>query len=465
MELRDYQVAALGKVAASFRANHRRVILTMPTGAGKTIAAVAMAATAVENGHRVLVLVHRQELLRQMEAALTAFGLNVGVVWKDRKERGASVVITTIQNRKPIDVYGPDDLIIVDECHHAVSKTWQARLDAHTARVLGLTATPERRDGRGLGEVFHDLVVGRRVDELIIEGALCGFRVLAPKGGYDMSNARRRMGDYIPEDAEGVAMDRVADVVLAVKKHAVGRKSLVFCVSIAHAERTREQMRGAGIACDLLTGGNNDRERRDIEQQFRDGSLDALISVDLFSEGYDCPECDCVVLARPTTSLSTYLQQVGRGMRPADNKTDLLILDCARNSERLGFPDTHRKWTLVGKRKPAGERAIALWTCKECFSVHRAGTMQCKHCGYEREITSRLIKESPEVLVEIAHTHGDDKAGYMAALHGKTIAYAYEKHPDDMDAALALVEQIGSDIYRKKMTKKDLLSASGFDVK
>lgn len=462
MDLRDYQEDALDEVAASYRADHRRVVLTMPTGAGKTVTAAAMARAAVKRGRRVLVLVHRQELLRQIEAAMRDAGLSVGVVWKDREEYSADVVITTIQSRKKLAKYTREDLIIVDECHHAVSRTWKTRLDEHDARVLGLTATPERRDGRGLGEVFHDLVVGRQVYELIIEGALCGFRLLAPPGGYDMSQARRRMGDYAPEDAEQVAMGKVASVVKAIKEHAQGRKMIVFCVTIAHAEETRDKMREAGIACDLLTGKTNDKERARVEQLFRTGQLEALINVDLFGEGYDCPQCDCVVLARPTTSLANYLQQVGRAMRPADGKTDALILDCARNSERLGFPDAHRVWTLDGKRKAPKEGAIRLWNCPKCFSVHRAGTMKCKHCGHVRKINSKSIEETPEVLVEIASAHGDDAAGYLAALHGQTIAFAHLRHPDDLAAALALVEQIGREIYEKNMSKKDLLLASGF---
>lgn len=462
IELRDYQEAALQMVAASFRADKRRVVLTMPTGAGKTVTATAMAMVAVKRGHRVLMLVHRQELLRQAVGAMRGAGLDVGVVWKDANDPDADVVVTTIQSRKKLPTYGPEDLIIVDECHHAVSPTWKTRLAEHEARILGLTATPERRDGVGLSGVFDDLVIGRRVDQLIIDRALADFRMLAPAGGYDMSRARTRMGDYAAEDAEDVAMSSVASVVNAYKKHAEGRKSLVFCASIAHAEETRKQLREVGVRCEVLTGRDNDRERAGVEQQFRDGRLDALINVDLFGEGYDCPECDCVVLARPTKSLSLYLQQVGRAMRPAKDKDHALILDCARNSERLGFPDTYRDWSLEGKRRKVKEREVPTWECPKCGSLHPAGTMMCKHCGHVREIKSRDIKETPEVLIEIAKTHGDDPAAYLAALHGQTIAFAYLRHPDDLQAALALVERIGSEIHQKNMSKADILMASGF---
>lgn len=450
MELRDYQEAALNNVAAAYRADKRRVVLTMPTGAGKTVTAAAMATVAISRGYRVLMLVHRQELVHQAEAAMRSAGLEVGVVWKKRKEVNAAVVITTIQSRMKLDTYGPEDLIIVDECHHAVSRTWKDRLDQHQARVLGLTATPLRRDGRGLREVFDALVIGRRVDELIAAGSLSGYRLLAPPGGYNMDGAKKRMGDFAPEAAQQEAMIRVADVVDAVTKHARGRKMLVFCVSILHAEETREKLHAQGIRCDLLTGKTSDKQRAAVEQQFRDGELDALINVDLFGEGYDCPECDCVVLARPTMSLSLYLQQVGRAMRPADGKKDALIIDCARNSQRLGLPDAIREWSLDSTRKKTKERDASLWTCPECFSSHPPGKLKCQYCEHEREINSRMIEETPEVLVEIANTRGEDIAGDIAQLHGKTVAYAAAKHPNDLDAALTLVEDLGREYYHRR---------------
>lgn len=443
MKLRDYQVAALENVAESYRADKRRVVLTMPTGAGKTVTAAAMATAAVDNGRRVLMLVHRQELLRQAEAAMKLAGLNVGVIWKDRKEHEADVVLTTIQSRKKLERYGDEDFIIVDECHHAVSPTWKKRLDEHPARVLGLTATPERLDGRGLREVFDDLVIGRRVDELIADGSLCNYRLLAPPGGYDMTGARWRMGDFDIKSSEREAKKRMADVVAAFDKHARDRRSLVFCVSIKHAEETLEKLREIGIRCELLTGSDNDKDRLAVEREFREGRLDALLNVDLFGEGYDCPECDCVVLARPTESLSLYLQQIGRAMRPAKNKKYALIIDCARNSYRLGLPDDHRKWSLDSKKRNVKERKAKPWKCPKCLTVHKPGTLVCKNCGHVRKIKPRTIKEEPQVLIEVANTEGLDKATYLARQHGRMVALAAALHPDDMDAALTLVEKMG----------------------
>lgn len=446
MNLRDYQVVALNNVAAAYREEKRRVVLTMPTGAGKTVTVAAMAKTAVDNGRRVLMLVHRQELLRQAEATMKLAGINVGVIWKDRNEPEADVVLTTIQSRKKLKQYGVEDFIIVDECHHAVSPTWKKRLDQHKARVLGLTATPERLDGRGLREVFDDLVIGRRIEELIADGWLCNYRLLAPPGGYDMTGARWRAGDFEIESSEREAKKRMADVVAAFDKYARNRKSLVFCVSIKHAEETLEKLQAIGIRCALLTGSDNDRERQAVEQQFRAGELDALLNVDLFGEGYDCPECDCVVLARPTESLSLYLQQIGRAMRPAKGKEYALIIDCARNSSRLGLPDDRRRWSLDSQKRNVKEREQPpLWTCPKCFTTHKPGTLVCNTCGYVRKLKPRIVKEEPQVLIEIANTQGLDKATYMARQHGRMVAFAAAKYPDNMEEALAFVEKMGRD--------------------
>lgn len=443
MKLRGYQADALQNVAEAYQAGKRRVVLTMPTGAGKTVTAAAMAQTAVEGGRRVLMLVHRQELLRQAEKAMKAADLQTGVVWKKREETKADVVITTIQSRKKLEKYDLEDFIIVDECHHAVSPTWKKRLEEHPARVLGLTATPARRDGRGLREVFDELVIGRRVDELIAEGSLCNYRLLAPPGGYDMRGARWRMGDFALESSKREAKRKMAAVLDAVNTYARERRSLIFCVDIAHAEETRDKLRKIDYSCELLTGETSDKERHSVEQDFREGRLQGLLNVDLFGEGYDCPECDCVVLARPTESLSLYLQQIGRAMRPAPGKTEALIIDCARNSSRLGLPDDRRKWSLDSEKRNIKDREPALWTCPACSSGNRPGTIVCKYCGYEREVNYKAVNEEPAILIEIANTQGLGKAEYMAKLHGQTVAYAALRFPDDMQAALELVERLG----------------------
>lgn len=350
--LRPEQETLLGDARAVMAQGHRRVLCVLPTGGGKTETFMSATKRAIERGRRVLILVHRKELLHQTNVRLMKAGLIPG--------ENRSVFASTIGRR----THFQPDLLIVDEAHHCVSPTWQRRIDAYDVPLLGWTATPERLDGRGLGEVFSAMVQGPSVAELMDLKRLSEYKLFAP-----------------PPDAAGG--DGVFSGVRNWKKYADGLRTIAFCVSVAHAEKTCEEFLARGVRAEILDHRLSNAERLDRIDRFKTGRTLVLVSVMLISEGFDVPACDCILLLRPTASLSLYLQQVGRGLRYSDHPC--VILDCVGISQtELGLPDDFHAWSLEGKRVRLGQEvpAPALKVCPRCFQVHRPGPPACPFCGH-----------------------------------------------------------------------------------
>jgi superfamily II DNA or RNA helicase len=278
-------------------------------------------------------------------------------------------------------------LIILDECHHAVSGTWRKVIDANPkARLLGLTASPERLDGKGLGiscgGVFDAMVIGPSVLELISHGYLVPTRVFAPAHGPDLSEVRTIAGDY---DAKQLAeaMDRpsiTGDVVRHFQKYAANLSAIAFCSSVQHAFDVAEAFRSAGFTAVAAHGAMPQAARDSALGGLATGAVQIVCAADLVSEGLDIPSVGSVILLRPTKSLSLYLQQVGRGLRPAPGKSHLIVIDHANNTATHGFAETPRKWSLDGRR--GRQPAPAIRQCSSCYAVF-APQHRCPVCGHE----------------------------------------------------------------------------------
>jgi superfamily II DNA or RNA helicase len=363
--LRDYQHRALGWLRASYRAGHKAPLLCLPTGGGKTMIFAEAARLAALRGTRTLIAVHRHELLWQAVAKLRAVGLEPGVIAAGFDSTpDATVQVAAVQTavRRDIGLFG---LLIADESQHAVSATWRTIIDNQPdARLFGCTATPARLDGKGLGRehggIFDNLIIGATVAELIAGGWLCRFRVFVATTKLNLHGVHSVAGDYNRgELADAVlAADLSGDAVAEYRKHADHRPAIAFCITVAHAEATALAFRSAGYRAAAIHGELAKPERDRLLEGLRTGAIEVLTSCEILGEGVDVPAIGCAILLRPTQSLAVYLQQVGRGLRPAPGKDHLVILDLAGNAIEHGLPDEERDWTLAGAPKRQRQQLV-----------------------------------------------------------------------------------------------------------
>lgn len=411
--LRPYQETAIEGVREAFRAGHRAPLLVAPTGAGKTVMFGFVASQTASRGRRVLILAHRKELIRQASHKLYDAAVPHGIIAPGHTATRDLVQVASVQTlgRRLSDPrYSAPDLIVVDEAHHAVAGQWRDVVAAYpAARILGVTATPERLDGKGLGVsvggIFDQIVIGPTVADLIGQGFLTPSRIFAPASAPDLSGVRTRGGDY-EAGALADAMAKptiVGDAVSHYAKHAAGQPAILFSPSVAHAETMAEAFRAAGYRAVAASGATPPAQRDAAIAGLGNGSVQVLCSCDLISEGLDVPAVSAVILLRPTKSLGLYLQQVGRGLRPAAGKTHLTVLDHAGNTLRHGPPDLVRAWSLTGRPKKAKkdeDEVPPARQCSECFAVH-APAPACPECGFVYPVQSREIEHVAGELSDV----------------------------------------------------------------
>lgn len=407
MQLRPYQLQAITDLRNAFRSGARAPLLVAPTGAGKTVILAAIASSAIARERQVLILVHRRELIRQASAKLTAAGVRHGVLAAGFPTKPASVQLASVQtlNKRLQYIDCNPSLIIIDEAHHAVSRTW-AQLLRHwpDAYRLGVTATPCRLDGRGLGAAFDGLVMGPSVQMLTSAGYLAPARIYAPPMVANLSGIRKRAGDYAVGES-AAAMDRpsvTGDAISHYQRLANGQQAIAFCCNIAHAESVAESFNHAGIKASTLLGNHRPAMRDQIVADFARGNLQVLVTVDVVSEGFDIPAAGCAILLRPTQSLSLYMQQVGRVLRPAPGKAAAIILDHVGNATRHGFPDDHQQWSLDEgiRRSNSGPAAPSVRTCPACYAAFKPAPI-CPCCGAEQPTKACILRQVDGDLKEL----------------------------------------------------------------
>lgn len=405
--LRPYQNTLVERTRANFIVGRKRQLLVLPTGGGKTVCFSYMAGAAKGKGLVVWILAHRVELLEQISKTLTDFGIKHGMIAPgflgDRRQPVQVASVFTLARR--LDRYEAPDLIIVDEAHHAISKsTWGTVINTFPkARLLGVTATPIRLSGEGLGDLFEVMVQGPTVSDLIEQGALSTYRLFAP-AGVDLSGVHSKMGDFVRGELADAMNKRsiTGDAVTHYNKLAAGKRAIAFCVSVEHAEHVAAQFREAGIPAASIDGGMDKVLRKSVLASFTSGDLRVLTSCDLVSEGFDVPSIECAILLRPTQSLGLYLQQVGRALRLFPGKTEAIILDHAGNVKRHGLPDEDRIWSLDGKSKKRASKPseVPVKTCPKCFATVASASTHCL-CGHEFEVVARVIEQVEGNLEEV----------------------------------------------------------------
>ena len=332
--LRPYQQAARDSIHAQWEQGRLRTLLVLPTGTGKTIVFASVAADQVRAGDRVLILAHRGELLEQAADKLQRSTGLVSAVEKAESTCLNSwfrVVVGSVQTlqrsarleRFPRDYFGT---IIIDEAHHAITDGYRRILDYFgDAKVLGVTATPDRGDMRNLGEVFDSLAFEYKLTDAIKEGYLCRILAQTVPLQLDISSVTLSGGDYAVADL-GTALDPYLEQIAAeMARRCKSRKTVVFLPLIRTSQKFRDLLNAHGFRAAEVNGQSEDR--REVLADFDAGKYNVLCNSMLLTEGWDCPSVDCVVILRPTKVRSLYSQMVGRGTRLAPGKTDLLLLD------------------------------------------------------------------------------------------------------------------------------------------
>ena len=400
VELRDYQRDLLERTQLHLKPEKARVMMQLPTGGGKTVVASHMLTNWLSDGRKAVWLTHRKELAHQTGRVITK---TVGVpTLTDSKwivgspapvmPNGVMILMAQTVSRRVADHniwsgYDSNDLMVIDEAHHATARGWALAMRYWPGRVVGMTATPWRLSKKeGFDHLFSELVCGPQVAELQSGSSLCKARVLVPhidrriQGGKISST-----GDYTEPGIEFANKDRpdimTAGVLRFWRKHADSRQTIIYAVSVGHAQNIVDVFNHDGVSAQLILGRTPPDERAATVAEFTKGALRVLVNVAVATEGFDLPDASCVVIARPTESLALYLQMVGRGLRPKPDGGNCVILDLAGNSVTHGLPEARREWTLEPRTRTPSDGEAPVVVCVHCDAVSPAASHNCQFCG------------------------------------------------------------------------------------
>ena len=352
--LRPYQTDLLDRVSQSWDAGSRCILLQLPTGGGKTICFAHLVKISIEIGKTVLVLAHREELIKQAAEKITAMtGIEPGIIKAGYKaDYSRSIQVASVPSLTRRLKHCPQfDLVVIDEAHHSTANSYRSILaNFPNSQILGVSATPIRLDGSGFRGIFDDLVCGVTVRQLIDMGSLSPYKYYAPARSMSLAGVRKRGGDYSAESIESANPSEsvAADCLRAYGDYLQGKQVVIFAISIQHSKAIACSFAANNIPAAHLDGTSDSDLRSATMTAFREGRIKILTNCALFDEGLDIPGLDGVILARPTASLGRYLQMVGRALRPASDKPHASIIDLAGNWERHGLPDDDRVWSLDG---------------------------------------------------------------------------------------------------------------------
>lgn len=437
-DLRPYQLAALDNLRISLAGGNRCVMLYGPTGSGKTVTAEAMIRGAIAKRRRVAFIANRKQLVGQVSDHLARAGIAHGILQADNtRGLGAPVLVCSIDT---IHARGfPDDvgLIVIDEAHSvAGSRKYRALLDKYNrVPVIGLSATPF---APGLGQVFSDMVIAASIRELIDDGYLVDLDVYAP-ADPDVTGVRTQRGisgemDF-SESQLAEAVDKpqlVGDIVQHWLQLAGRRQTVAFCTNIPHSQHVVDEFRKHGITAEHLDYHASEDTRADILGRFARGEFPVLSNVGLLAEGWDCPAIQCMILARPTKSLTRFIQMVGRVLRPAPGKTRALLLDHSGTTVRLGFPTDDLPLELddgranrSGTRKQERQKSEPK-PCPACKYVRPAGVHACPKCGFAPQRQSGVEVQDGE-LVKLSRKRVAKSRFEKVAAYGGLLWIAQER--------------------------------------
>lgn len=496
--LRPYQDKGLGDIRAALAQKFRAPLYVLPTGGGKTVTYAAMAQGAAAKGNTVLILEHRKELIKQASMALAALGVRHRIIAppkiidKIRKahvakfgwpmiDQAANVAVASVQTlARRMDwlaLFNPR-IIIIDEAHHAVAGTWARVIKACPKAVLiGVTATPCRHDGKGLGDVFDFLIVGPSMREMIEEGYLVPYRVIVPPLKADVSQVRRTGGEA-DLDEQAKILDKphiTGDAVQHYSEWTPGKPAIVCCTNVKHAGHVADAFKAAGWRFEVVTG-DMDGDLRDRRLAgLEDGSLQGIVQVEVAGEGTDIPAAEVVIMLRFTDSESLFRQQAGRVSRPVyapgfdlsarEGRLDAIahsekpfawLIDCVGNVGKQtpegfmpyhGLPTDDREWTLQGRKRRAKgaplekESTVRAVQCPKCYGVDvprlvcglpKPDGTKCEHkfeaTALPQQVDGTLVEITPEVQAAAAARKAQGTARTLAQLKAMGMSEARAQH-------------------------------------
>ena len=352
VKLRGYQEEAVEAVRDEWQGGHRSTLLVCATGTGKTTIFGEIARRTMANGNGVLVLAHRGELIEQAANRLSAMcGCEASIEKAEARYDGESPLciasVQTLQGERlekfPLDSF---KLIVVDEAHHAVSDSYRRIIDAHDGYLLGVTATADRADKRGLAEVFDSIAYEYPLARAIADGYLSPIRAKCLPLEIDLRNVKVSHGDYQANELGSALDPYIPEIARTMAEECAGKKTVCFLPLVSTSERMAEALNAAGLKAVAASGYDSPQERERKKAEFESGKVDVLCNSMLYTEGWDCPAVDCIVVLRPTKSRSLYCQMVGRGTRLSPGKDHLLLLDFLWMTEKH---DLARPASLLGK--------------------------------------------------------------------------------------------------------------------
>lgn len=432
MQLRPYQQDFLNKIKKSFNHN-QNTIGVLPTGAGKT---VIFSTLLQEIAGYTCVIAHRQELVSQISKSLARAGkyhaiiapepvikncvkqqmIEFGTSFYDPDSNCHVAGIDTII-RRTYPFYKKVELFVIDECHHVVrGNKWHVGTELFSnAQGLGVTATPCRADGKGLGRhasgIFDVMIEGVRMRELINSGFLSDYRVYASASDLDYETLKvGKSGDYsLPSLVKAMEKSKITgDIVDHYLKFAEGLQGIVFAVNVDHAKVIADEFYKKGILAKSVSGKTPESERQDIIEAFKAQEIKILTNCALFDEGFDTPSVSYVGMCRPTKSFSRFSQSFGRALRPSPGKKEAIIIDHVGNCIQHGMPDQRNFWSLADRTRKKDEKINVLTTCFKCTGVYKRIFKECPYCGYVREIKENAtIDEVAGELEEISSSIKD----------------------------------------------------------
>lgn len=385
--LRDYQLDIVNRVHNSWIHGHKRPCIVLPCGAGKSIISAEIAKRATYNGKNVLFIVHRKELCEQIKNTFQNHDVDM--------VKCNICMVQTVTRR--LAAINKPDLIITDESHHALAKSYRNIYNYFkNSYGVGVTATPIRLNGSGLGDVYDDILNGVSAKWLIENKYLSPYDYYAPSVA-DLSRLKVKNGDYEMNEAENMLnLDTIyGDVIGHYKNLSGGAKAICYCVSVNHSRATATAFCAAGIPAAHVCANTDIKTRTEAMKAFRSGDIKLLCNADLYSEGIDIEDCGVSILLRPTKSLTLFIQQSMRCMRYVPGKR-ALIIDHVGNYTRHGMPDDDREWKLDSKKgESINKNTFSIRQCPYCYAVLPLKTAVCCKCGEE------LIKNKEYKLNEI----------------------------------------------------------------
>jgi DNA repair protein RadD len=429
MILRPFQERDAEAIRQAYREGARAPLYVAPCGSGKTVLFSFVCRGAMKLGHKVLILVHRTELVDQVSSTLHEFEVPHGIIsagytYRPHLPVYVASVFTLVRRA---GLFSPD-LTIIDEAHHCVETTTWGKVVARggLARLLGVSATPCRMSGGGLASVFDRLILGPTPSYLIECGYLTPVRCFAPPT-INTAKLHSRMGDFLKGELIEL-VDRSTITGSAVdhyKRLAPGKQAVVFCVSVDHAKHVAQQFREAGFPAESVDGTLDRQLRRQIIGGFSRAETKVIASCDLISEGFDCPRIEVGISLRPTQSLGLWLQQCGRILRPHPGKREALLLDHAGNTLRHGLPSDEREWSLVGVERGAerSKPTNSVRVCGQCFSAQSSRIPRCQTCGAVFPIEARTVAEKSGELEELTSEQLQARRQKVAGAQAKDIEY------------------------------------------